>query len=391
MLEILEKDKCCGCASCYSVCTHQAINMKLDDEGFEYPVVNQERCVDCGLCQKVCPVIQYDNNATKRSVNNDSQIGFAARNKNYEQRLISSSGSIFPPIAEWIIEQGGIVVGVGYDEEFNAVHKIIDRKEDIKVIQGSKYLQCKADNVTFKHIKTELIKGRIVLYSGMACQVEGLKSYLRKDYENLYTIDLICMGIPSYIVWQKYLKTYFEGENIKSVNFKEKSIGWDSFSFRIDTDKRTFKECGMHNLYLRSMFLSWNMRPSCFNCPFKHAERLSDFTLADAWGVSKSVPEINDNKGLSSVIVHSSKGWKLWNSISERIDYVEVSIDEIAKGNSNLISNKPQSGDRKLFYRTLSDNPNRAFGKLCAIEKPSMIKMIYKIFHSLFQKISIKR
>ena len=100
MLEILEKDKCCGCASCSSVCAHKAISMKLDEEGFEYPVVNQERCVDCGLCQKVCPVIQYDNNATKRSVNNDSQIGFAARNKNYEQRLISSSGSIFPPIAE---------------------------------------------------------------------------------------------------------------------------------------------------------------------------------------------------------------------------------------------------------------------------------------------------
>ena len=136
----------------------------------------------------------------------------------------------------------------------------------------------------------------------------------------------------------------------------------------------------MHNLYLRSMFLSWNIRPSCFNCPFKNAERLSDFTLADAWGVSKSVPEINDNKGLSSVIVHSSKGLKLWNSINERIDYVKVSIDEIAKGNSNLISNKPQTGDRRLFYNTLEDNPIKAFGKLCAIEKPSIfIRILRKI------------
>lgn len=380
MIKIIEKEDCSGCAACYSVCAHQAISMELDDEGFEYSVVNQEKCVDCGLCQKVCPVIQYDNNATKRRINNDSQIGFVARNKNYDQRLISSSGSIFPPIAECIIEQGGIVVGIGYDEDFNAVHKIIDRKEDIKVLQGSKYLQCKADNVTFKHIKTELINGRMVLYSGMACQVEGLKSYLRKDYPNLYTIDLICMGIPSYMVWQKYLKTYFDGENIKSVNFKEKSVGWDTFTFRIDTDKRTFKERGMHNLYLRSMFLSWNMRPSCFKCPFKHAERFSDFTLADAWGVSKTVPEINDNKGLSSVIVHSSKGMILWNTISERIDCVEVSIDEIAKGNSNLISNKPQTGDRRLFYNTLEDNPIKAFGKLCAIEKPSIfIRILRKI------------
>lgn len=380
MIKIIEKEDCSGCAACYSVCAHQAINMELDNEGFEYSVVNQEKCVDCGLCQKVCPVIQYVNNATKRRTNNDSQIGFVARNKNYDQRLISSSGSIFPPIAEWIIEQGGIVVGIGYDEDFNAVHKIIDRKEDIKVLQGSKYLQCKADNVTFKHIKTELINGRMVLYSGMACQVEGLKSYLRNDYPNLYTIDLICMGIPSYMVWQKYLKAYFEGENIKSVNFKEKSVGWDTFTFRIDTDKRTFKERGMQNLYLRSMFLSWNMRPSCFNCPFKHAERFSDFTLADAWGVSKTVPEINDNKGLSSVIVHSSKGLILWNTISERIDCVEVSIDEIAKGNNNLISNKPQTGDRRLFYNTLEDNPIKAFEKLCAIEKPSIfIRILRKI------------
>lgn len=380
MIKIIEKENCTGCAACYSVCTHQAINMKLDGEGFEYPVVNQDICVDCGLCQKVCPVIQYDNNASKRRIYNDAQIGFAARNKNYEQRLISSSGSILPPIAEWIIEQGGIVVGIGYDKDFNAVHKIIDRKEDIKLIQGSKYLQCKADNVTFKHIKSELIKGRMVLYSGMACQVEGLKSYLRKDYPNLYTIDLICMGIPSYIVWQKYLKTYFDGENIQSVNFKEKSVGWDTFTFRIATDKRTFKERGMHNLYLRSMFLSWNMRPSCFNCPFKHAERLSDFTLADAWGVSKTVPEINDNKGLSSVVVHSSKGLELWNSIRERMDCVEVSIEDIAKGNSNLISNKPQTGDRLLFYKTLDENPAKAFGKLCAIKNPNMlIKIIRKI------------
>ena len=337
MLEILEKDRCCGCASCYSVCSHNAITMKLDNEGFEYPFINQNSCLDCGLCQKVCPVIQYDNNANLRLSNNNIQKGFAARNKNYDQRLQSSSGSIFPPIAEWIIEQGGIVVGVAYDKNFNAVHRVIDKKEDIKHIQGSKYLQCKADDVTFKTIKKELQCGRKVLYAGMACQVEGLKAFLRKEYENLYTIDLICMGIPSYIVWQKYLKTYFNGENIRSVNFKEKSIGWDTFTFRIDTDKRTFKERGMHNLYLRSMFLSWNMRPSCFNCPFKHAERLSDFTLADAWGVSKSVPEINDNKGLSSVIIHSQKGLELWNDIKDKIDSVEVSIDEIAKGNSNLI------------------------------------------------------
>lgn len=365
---------------------HKAITMQLDDEGFEYPIISQEACVDCGLCQAVCPVLQYDKRQEARKANNDAQVGFAARNRNYDQRLISSSGSIFPPIAEWILEQGGVVVGVAYDDEWNAVHKIIDKKENLQLIQGSKYLQCKADNETFKSIRKELQSGRRVLYAAMACQVEALKSFLRKDYENLYTIDLICMGIPSYIVWQKYIKAFFAGETIKSVNFKEKSIGWDSFCFRVDTDKRTFKERGMQNLYLRSMFLSWNMRPSCFNCPFKNAERISDFTLADAWGVYKSTPQINDNKGLSSVVVHSSKGLRLWNELKDRIQSVEVTIDDIAKGNRNLISNKPQTGDRKRFYSMLSKDPKKAFLNLCCVKKPPLAKRVINKIKAIFKK-----
>lgn len=386
MLEVLEKDKCCGCSACFSACGHQAITMQLDSEGFEYPIIDQEICVDCGLCQSVCPVLQYENRKYIREKNNDAQIGFAARNKNYNQRLVSSSGSIFPPIAEWILDTNGLVVGAAYDNDFNVVHKIIESKDELYALQGSKYLQCKADNITFKHIRKELKNGRKVLYSGMACQVEGLKSFLRKDYDNLYTIDLICMGIPSYVVWQKYLTTFFGNEQIKSINFKEKSIGWDTFTFRVDTDKRIFKERGMHNLYLRSMFLSWNMRPSCFKCPFKNAKRISDFTLADAWGVSHSTPEINDNKGLSSVVVHSKKGLELWNILNDKIDSIQVSIDEIAAGNSNLITNKPQTGDRKHFYEMLLTNPRNAFVDLCSLKKTSLMHRIMSKMKSTLKK-----
>lgn len=376
MLEVIEKDKCCGCSACFSACGHQAITMQLDSEGFEYPIINQEARVDCGLCQSVCPVLQYENRKDIRVKNSDVQIGFSARNKNFSQRLLSSSGSIFPPIAEWILDNDGLVVGAAYDNDFNVVHKFVESKDELCALQGSKYLQCKADNDTFKNIRNELKAGRKVLYSGMACQVEGLKSFLRKDYANLYTIDLICMGIPSYVVWQKYLSAFFGGEKIKSINFKEKSIGWDTFTFRVDTDKRIFKERGMHNLYLRSMFLSWNMRPSCFQCPFKKAKRISDFTLADAWGVFHNTPEINDNKGLSSVIVHSNKGFELWNILKDKIDSVQVSIDDIAAGNSNLITNKPQTGDRKLFFETLNVNSKEAFLNLCSIRKAPLKQRI---------------
>lgn len=384
MVEILDKERCTGCGACFTSCAHNAISIRYDDEGFEYPVINQDACVDCGLCQANCPVIHFD--LEKRKAYSNAQQGYAARNRNLPQRLVSSSGSIFPPIAEWILENGGVVVGTAYDENFNAKHLVVEKKEDLFLLQGSKYLQCKADNSTFKRIRDELKKGRLVLYSGMACQVEGLKSYLHKEYENLYTIDLICMGIPSPKVWRIYLKTFFKGEKIKHVNFKEKSVGWDSFSFHIETDKQSFKENGMRNLYLQSMFRSWNMRLSCFNCPFKNAERLSDFTLADCWGAYKQVPEINDNKGLSSVIVHSEKGLKLWEKLKDRIESRDLGIDDIAAGNSNLIKNKPQTGNRRLFYELLATKPRKAFVKLCSVKRPSIIRRIIAKLRNLFRR-----
>ncbi len=385
MKEVIEHDKCTGCGACYSICSHKAITMQFDGEGFEYPVINQDLCVDCGLCHVTCPVIHYDYG--KRKDYSDAQIGYAARNKNYNQRLISSSGSIFPVLAEYVIEKEGVVVGVAYDDGYNAKHLIIEKKEDLPLLQGSKYLQCSADNTTFKHIRKELVAGRLVLYSAMACQIEGLKSFLRRDYENLYTVDLICMGIPSPMVWQIYLETFFKGESIKHVNFKEKSIGWDSFCFHVETDRRSFKERGMRNLYLQSMFRSWNMRKSCFNCPFKKAERISDFTLADCWGAKTLVPEINDNKGLSSVVVHSKKGQDLWDKVKDRMDTVIIPIDEIAKGNSNLISNKPQSGDRTKFYYQLQKNPRKAFVKLCSVKAPSLIRRMISKFGGIKRHI----
>ena len=364
--------------------------MHFDDEGFEYPVINQDVCVNCGLCQSVCPIIQYDKRQSLRDANNNAQIGYAARNRNFTQRLISSSGSIFPPIAEWILEHNGIVVGAAYDSQFNVAHQIIDSIDGLKNLQGSKYLQSKADNTTFKRIRDELKTGRLVLYSGMACQVEGLKSFLRKEYENLYAIDLICMGIPSPVVWQKYLKAYFNGEKIQHVNFKEKSVGWNSFCFYVKTDKREFKERGMENFYLQSMFRSWNMRPSCFQCPFKKEKRISDFTLADCWGANKLVPSIDDNKGLSSVIVHSIKGQYLWDLLSNKIESSEISVDDIAAGNLNLIQNKPQTGNRRLFYEMLEHNPRKAFEKLCKVKHSGLLIRIIRALYRRIKSISIQ-
>lgn len=382
---IVERDKCTGCGACFAVCNHHAISMEYDKEGFEMPVVNMERCVDCGLCKASCPVLNYDPQYSHKYSN--CQRGYAARNTNKKQRLISSSGSIFPPIAEWILNKGGIVIGTAFDEDFNAVHQIIDSKELLPNLQGSKYLQTKAEAKTFRVIKKELANGRLVLYAGMACQVAGLKRYLKKDYSNLYTIDLICMGIPSPVVWQTYLRTVFKNETIIHVNFKEKSIGWDSFCMAIDTDKRTFRERGMKNSYMQSMFRTWNMRRSCFHCPFKTAERMSDFTLADCWGASALVPQMNDNKGLSSVIVHSQKGYHLWQQLKEKVEMEEIPIDAIAEGNSNLVKHQVPLIGRDTFFKTLLREPEKAFGKLCSVHEPSRFERRGNQIKSMLKKL----
>lgn len=378
---IIEKEHCTGCGACLASCPKSAITMHNDNEGFAFPQIDQSLCVDCGLCQKFCPPLHYHERDEKRQKDNNIQRGFAARNKNYKQRLISSSGSIFAVLAQQVLAERGLIVGVAYDEHFNAVYKIIDKIEELPQLQGSKYLQCKTDKEVFIKIRANLKEGKQVLFSGLACQVEGLKSFLRKEYENLICVDLICMGIPSAMVWQQYLKCYFPNEKIKAVNFKEKSIGWNHFNLAITTDKQEFKQWGMINPYFKSMFNTYNMRRSCFVCPFKKIERAADFTLADCWGASKLVPEIDDNKGLSSVIVHTSKGLSLWEKVSKMIDSIELPLDEIVKGNTNMQENRScDDENRARFYHfLLSKVPKKAFlfAEKQGIEKsPSILQRL---------------
>lgn len=366
--------------------------MQRDSEGFDFPHIDQTLCIDCGLCQKVCPPLHYEDRTDKRLNKNSVQRGFAARNKNYEQRLVSSSGSIFTVLAQYVISTGGVAVGVAYDAEFNTEYKIIDSIADLPLIQGSKYLQCKPSREIFKKIREILKTGRIVLFSGLACQVEGLHTFLRKDYDNLVCIDLICMGIPSAEVWQIYLNTYFKGEKILNVNFKEKSVGWNHFNLAITTDKQDFKQWGMINPYFKSMFNTYNMRRSCFVCPFKRIEREADITLADCWGASRLVPQIDDNKGLSSVIVHSDKGLSLWSKVASMVDCVELPLEEIISGNTNMIENRTcDYKNRRVFYKLLlSKHPQKAFQfaeRQGVAKKPNILRRIINKLKSILKKL----
>lgn len=386
MTEVISKEQCTGCGACMNVCPKGAISMQADAEGFDQPHIDSQCCIDCGLCQQSCPVLHASEH--NYASGNTIQQAFAARNSQREERMVSSSGGVFAVLARQVLAAGGAVVGVAYDAQFDAEWRIIENADELPLLQGSKYLQCRVDDQTFAQVKQLLQTGRKVLFSGMACQVEGLKSYLRKDYEHLYCADLICMGIPSARVWQQYLGWRFAGEQIMSVNFKEKGIGWKQFRLAIDTDQQQFREIGMKNAYLQSMFKGFNMRRSCFNCPFKRLERAADFTLADCWGAFNEVPALDDNRGLSSVIVHSEKGLALWLEAAAHLESQQLPIDTVVAGNRNMVEHKQLDAEgREQFYRLLSEDVQKAFNYSATYQPVPTVVSIPKKHHPMIDRL----
>ena len=220
MLEIINKSNCCGCHACYNACPQNAIIMRKDELGFRYPVIDQEKCIECGLCKKVCPVLN------KKKINNQP-IAYACINKNDNVRRESSSGGIFTLIAEKILDLNGVVFGAQFDEKLNVSHAYVENKEDLYKLRKSKYVQSDIKD-SYKKAKEFLDDDRFVLFTGTPCQVEGLYSYLRKDYNKLYTQDIICHGVPSPAVWKKYKEDVEKQKHMKVVNmnFRDKSNGW---------------------------------------------------------------------------------------------------------------------------------------------------------------------
>ena len=222
------KEDCCGCTACASICTKNAIKMAKDEEGFLYPHIDTEKCVNCGLCASVCPV---KNNRVEKFT---EQKAFIVRSCNEENVSASTSGGFFLPIAEWFIDQGGYVVGVCYDAKLNVVHKITNKKEELLDFRGSKYVQSNQTD-TFSEIRKLLKSNKKVLYTGTPCQVAGLKQYLRGNDQNLWCIDVVCHGVPSPKLWEKYIsemRTKY-GSNIKDIKFRSKVMGYHTGNMEI--------------------------------------------------------------------------------------------------------------------------------------------------------------
>lgn len=362
MLKITNKSNCCGCHACFNVCPQKCITMDNDSEGFWYPEVDYNKCANCGLCEEVCPILH------KETVNNEPQT-YACYNKNEKVRMESSSGGIFTLIAEQIINATGVVFGAGFDKDFAVVHSCVETKEELGELRGSKYVQSKIGE-TYKQAKRFLQQGRQVLFTGTPCQISGLKAYLQCDYDNLFCIDIICHGVPSPKVWQKYV-FYQEnraGAPARRITFRRKDEGWKQYSvsFLFNNDTEYVQTLG-RDLYMKAFLRNTCLRPSCYACNFKTLHRQSDITLADFWGIQNIAPQMDDDKGTSLVFVNSIRGKKMFEEIKKQILYREVDIDKAVSYNPSAIKSVGQNMKREKFFEEVDELPfNKLVSKYCS-------------------------
>lgn len=349
MKVICDYNSCTGCSACANICPKSCITMNPDQDGFLHPNIDIKNCINCKLCFKTCPINnQYVDDKKK-------PFAIAAMNKDLKIRLASSSGGIFSVLAEYVIDNDGVVFGASFDKSFNVEHIACANKEELRNLRGSKYLQSNI-NGTYKYAKEVLDSGKFVLFSGTACQIAGLKSYLGKEYEKLYTNDIICHGVPSPKVWQKYKVFQSMGidSEIETINFRSKIDSWKKYSIRfLYKNGLEYTEIINNNKYMRCFLMDLCLRPSCYECRFKQIHRQADITLADFWGVESILPLMNDDKGTSLVLIHSKKGRELMEKILYKIDSSVVDFDESIKQNPSMMQSATKPPLRGRFMRDL--------------------------------------
>lgn len=342
IIDVLKKEKCTGCSACVNCCTKDALTMREDEEGFEYPWCDTQKCNNCNLCEIACPV--YNDKFTKLEV----QEAYAVWSLDKEIRRTSTSGGAFTEIAQYVLSVGGVVAGAAYNEKSEVYHCLVENINDLEKLRQSKYCQSKKNDI-FRTIKKKLDDDKYVMFVGAPCEVAGLKKFLVKQYENLIVCDFICKGNASLKVYRAYLnyleKTY--GGAVTKVWFKEKKYGWNNFSTKVFFDNgKSYRKDRYHDLYMRG-YVENNLflRKSCDSCIFKGEHRFSDLTLADFWGVGSIERKLDIDKGTSLVIVNSLKGKKIIDKISDNIFIRRVNFSEAVKRNTaytNSIKHNPK-------------------------------------------------
>ena len=342
-------DRCTGCGACKNVCPVDAISMVESDEGFLFPQINEEKCINCRKCENTCPV----SNLNKTNKNCSKMYAVRGNDK---IRAVSSSGGIFSIIADYILSKGGYVCGSAFDENMKLKHRIISKKEDLSPLRGSKYLQSDI-GTTYKEIKALLNENKMVLFVGTPCQVAGLNNFLGKDYDKLYTIDILCHGVPSQKAFDSYLAGINAGKKIKNVEFRNKRFGWSCehilISFADGSEYTSTRHSG--DPYLKAFFENIDLRQSCENCIFSESPRHGDISAGDFWGIEKVDASQNDKKGTSILLVNNKKGEALLDIISSNSTIAEYKYD--ASLPNRIHKNIPHSRFRRKFFNLFKNLP----------------------------------
>ena len=321
--------------------------MVENEEGFLYPQINIEKCVECGLCEKVCPAI------SPLKLNKSECKAFAAINNNEAIRMESSSGGVFTAIAEKIVQTGGKVFGARFSEDFRSViHSWTDNLDGLKDFRGSKYLQSNIHE-SFKECEHFLKAGEKVLYSGTPCQIQGLKKYLRKEYDNLLTIDFICHGVPSPLLWKKYVeyRETIAASKVVNFSFRHKMNGWKGYSLTfVFSNNNDYHKAFDKDPYMQMFLKDVCLRQSCYNCLAKGIYRVSDVTIADFWGIQSEHPDFDDDKGTSFVIVHNPKVIALFSDVCK---IKKIDLNSGLRHNPAMVKSCIKPKARETFFKDL--------------------------------------
>ena len=354
------KEECCGCTACMNICKKQAISMESDIDGFMYPIVNNDLCVECGLCKTVCAFQNEPVTYTKPLAT------YAAANRNQSVLTLSASGGVFAALASVVFEKGGVVFGCAFNHDMVPEHICVDNLIDMKKLQGSKYVQSSI-NTTYAKSRKFLKEGRWVLFTGTPCQIAGLKSYLGKDYNTLITADLICHGVPSVALFKGYIKHLEAKLNGKVIDFKfrEKSKG-GGYLGKVFYEKNGVvrkKFIPSYISYYYSYFLKGDIfRENCYKCKYASGSRQGDFTMGDYWGIENAHPEINNRNGVSVLLVNSIKGMDIIENLTKLLTLTKSTFEQARVQNNQLRQPTVKSDRRELILKMWREGGYQALG-----------------------------
>lgn len=375
------KADCCGCNACGDACSHGAISFRTDIEGFWYPEVDRKKCVDCGLCETVCPIINIKD--WKKNDLPQSEC-YAAEHKNLEVVFDSTSGGLFSALADIVYLDKGYVGGAVFNGDFSVRHYISNEKNDLPKLRSSKYLQSNLEGF-YVEVRNLIKAGEKVLVCGTPCQMTALRAFLGRNYENLIIVDFVCLGINSPKVWRKYLDSFEEryGHKVVYCKAKSKEYGWRNLTQKVilDNGKEYYETGSQSNFtkgYLRTHVY---VRPSCYTCRFKGYPRIADITLADFWKVEEVDKSLDKDLGTSLVMINSKKGKSFFKRVKSRINYHEVPFSSIEVGNRALNHPiTPASVDRKQFFEDLDRMSFlQIAGKYINNQRPSLKDFVKKL------------